>query len=187
MADRDARRALVSSLSSDVRGLALLSERDAYTPQPAPFARTVPRRSATRTAGTSGRTSSSSTSLSRASPDQLCREALTKWAYSVGFSYADNGESVNNSPDSAKDVWAFLQLFYSTFPEYAKLPFHVAAESYGGTYACAYRYVLPFAPLIRCTDRTSAASFTSKTKSFALRLFPPLTISLSPRSSSATA
>jgi len=29
----------------------------------------------------------------------------------VGYSYAENGESVNNSVDTAKDVYAFLQLF----------------------------------------------------------------------------
>jgi cathepsin A (carboxypeptidase C) len=28
-----------------------------------------------------------------------------------------------------------LELFLNRFPKYAKLPFHLAAESYGGTYA----------------------------------------------------
>lgn len=48
----------------------------------------------------------------------------------VGYSYAD-GESINNTPAAAEDVYAFLQLFMAKFPEYASLPFHVAAESYG--------------------------------------------------------
>ncbi|PIL27294.1 hypothetical protein GSI_10441 [Ganoderma sinense ZZ0214-1] len=53
----------------------------------------------------------------------------------VGYSYADDGTSVNTSPVAAEDVWAFLELFISRFPKYAKLPFHIAAESYGGMYA----------------------------------------------------
>ncbi|KAF7441184.1 hypothetical protein PC9H_001533 [Pleurotus ostreatus] len=53
----------------------------------------------------------------------------------VGFSYADDGPTVDNSPAAGKDVYAFLELFLYQFPEYANLPFHLAAESYGGTYA----------------------------------------------------
>ncbi|KAJ6631182.1 serine carboxypeptidase [Mycena sp. CBHHK59/15] len=57
----------------------------------------------------------------------------------VGFSYADPGVSVKNSADAAKDVYSFLQLFFEQFPEYSKLPFHVAGESYGGesSYRCS--------------------------------------------------
>ncbi|KIJ55250.1 hypothetical protein M422DRAFT_23858 [Sphaerobolus stellatus SS14] len=53
----------------------------------------------------------------------------------VGYSYSSDGTSVNNTPDAAVDVWAFLELFLKQFPQYAKLPFHIAAESYGGHYA----------------------------------------------------
>ncbi|KAI0924127.1 hypothetical protein AcW1_006330 [Taiwanofungus camphoratus] len=53
----------------------------------------------------------------------------------VGFSYADEGTSVSTTPVAGKDVYAFLELFLSRFPKYAKQPFHIAAESYGGTYA----------------------------------------------------
>ncbi|KAG6811216.1 hypothetical protein H0H92_008511 [Tricholoma furcatifolium] len=53
----------------------------------------------------------------------------------VGYSYADDGTTVSTSPVAAKDVYAFLQLFLNRFPEYSTLPFHIAAESYGGTYA----------------------------------------------------
>ncbi|KAF7297920.1 Carboxypeptidase [Mycena chlorophos] len=52
----------------------------------------------------------------------------------VGFSYADEGTSVNNSPLAGKDVHAFLQLFLQRFPEYSKQPFHISGESYGGTF-----------------------------------------------------
>ncbi|KZT00989.1 carboxypeptidase C [Laetiporus sulphureus 93-53] len=53
----------------------------------------------------------------------------------VGFSYADQGTSVNTSPVAGKDVYAFLELFLGRFSKYADAPFHIAAESYGGTYA----------------------------------------------------
>jgi len=52
----------------------------------------------------------------------------------VGYSYSDNGNTVNTSPVAAKDVYAFLELFLSRFPEYSTQPFHIAAESYGGIY-----------------------------------------------------
>ena len=53
----------------------------------------------------------------------------------VGYSYSDDGSSVSTSPVAAEDVYAFLQLFLNRYPEYASAPFHLAAESYGGTYA----------------------------------------------------
>ena len=51
----------------------------------------------------------------------------------VGYSYADEGE-VNNSPAAAEDVYAFLILFICQFQKYSKLDFHIAGESYAGTY-----------------------------------------------------
>jgi len=53
----------------------------------------------------------------------------------VGYSYAQDGSSVNTTPVAANDVWAFLQLFLIRHPKYANAPFHLAAESYGGHYA----------------------------------------------------
>ena len=53
----------------------------------------------------------------------------------VGYSYSDDGSSVSTSPVAAEDVYAFLQLFLARYPEYDSAPFHLAAESYGGTYA----------------------------------------------------
>ncbi|KAF8833259.1 peptidase S10, serine carboxypeptidase [Paxillus ammoniavirescens] len=53
----------------------------------------------------------------------------------VGFSYAEDGSTVNTSPVAGKDVYAFMELFLSRFPQYATQPFHLAAESYGGVYA----------------------------------------------------
>ncbi|KAI0079536.1 serine carboxypeptidase [Panus rudis PR-1116 ss-1] len=53
----------------------------------------------------------------------------------VGYSYSTDGSTINNTPAAAEDVYAFIELFLSRFPEYADAPFHLAAESYGGTYA----------------------------------------------------
>ncbi|KAJ3501772.1 hypothetical protein NLJ89_g9190 [Agrocybe chaxingu] len=53
----------------------------------------------------------------------------------VGYSYAEDGTAVSSSPVAGKDVYAFLELFLNRYPKYSKAPFHIAAESYGGTYA----------------------------------------------------
>lgn len=53
----------------------------------------------------------------------------------VGYSYADGDTTVDSSPVAGKDVHAFLELFMNRFPQYSEKPFHLAAESYGGTYA----------------------------------------------------
>lgn len=50
----------------------------------------------------------------------------------VGYSYG--GKSVNSSPETAEDLYAFMQLFYNKFPKFAKNDFHVSGESYAGTY-----------------------------------------------------
>ncbi|TIB75548.1 peptidase S10, serine carboxypeptidase [Wallemia mellicola] len=52
----------------------------------------------------------------------------------VGYSYSDS-DSVNTTPVAADDVYAFLQIFFKHYDDYAKLPFSIAAESYGGRYA----------------------------------------------------
>ena len=53
----------------------------------------------------------------------------------VGWSYSDDGSKVSRSYAAGEDVYAFFQLFFSRFPEYARAKFHMAAESYGGTYS----------------------------------------------------
>lgn len=58
---------------------------------------------------------------------------LDQPASGVGFSYSEDGV-INNTPTAAEDVYAFLQLFISKFPQYSKLPFSIAGESYGGRY-----------------------------------------------------
>ncbi|ORY99016.1 Alpha/Beta hydrolase protein [Syncephalastrum racemosum] len=50
----------------------------------------------------------------------------------VGYSYGKS--RTKSSKESAKDVYAFLQLFLLEFSEYAANPLHIAGESYGGHY-----------------------------------------------------
>lgn len=54
----------------------------------------------------------------------------------VGYSYSS--QSVSNTIAAGKDVYAFLQLFFKNFPEYANLDFHIAGESYAGHYIPAF-------------------------------------------------
>ncbi|OAA54689.1 carboxypeptidase Y [Cordyceps fumosorosea ARSEF 2679] len=49
----------------------------------------------------------------------------------TGFSY---GDAVNTTLAAGKDVHALLTLFFQQFPQYAKLDFHIAGESYAGHY-----------------------------------------------------
>jgi cathepsin A (carboxypeptidase C) len=63
----------------------------------------------------------------------------------VGFSYFDEngpGVPIDNSPDAAEDFYTFLQLFFTKYPEYSATPLHIAAESYGGTYAPYFAHVI---------------------------------------------
>ncbi|KIM59125.1 hypothetical protein SCLCIDRAFT_27552 [Scleroderma citrinum Foug A] len=53
----------------------------------------------------------------------------------VGFSYAKDGNDIYTSQRAARDVYSFLELFLNRFPEYSMQTFHLASESYGGTYA----------------------------------------------------
>ncbi|KAI9485975.1 MAG: Alpha/Beta hydrolase protein [Benjaminiella poitrasii] len=50
----------------------------------------------------------------------------------VGYSYGNGGAT--NTVAAAEDVYAFLQLFFKEFPQYADLDFHVSGESYAGHY-----------------------------------------------------
>ena len=52
----------------------------------------------------------------------------------TGYSWASGDTEVVTLKDLAVDVHAFLQLFMYRFPQYAKLPFHIGAESWGGHY-----------------------------------------------------
>ncbi|THU80417.1 peptidase S10, serine carboxypeptidase [Dendrothele bispora CBS 962.96] len=52
----------------------------------------------------------------------------------VGFSYADYGETVDTSEEAAKDIAAFVSIFFENFNQFKGRAFHMAGESYGGRY-----------------------------------------------------
>ncbi|VDC06255.1 unnamed protein product [Peniophora sp. CBMAI 1063] len=52
----------------------------------------------------------------------------------VGLSYADYGEHVGTTEDAAKDIHAFITMFFETFSQFQGRAFHLSAESYGGRY-----------------------------------------------------
>ncbi|KAK1226689.1 hypothetical protein PQX77_010333 [Marasmius sp. AFHP31] len=52
----------------------------------------------------------------------------------VGFSYADYGETVETTEDAAKDIHAFVSIFFESFKEFKGRKFHMSGESYGGRY-----------------------------------------------------
>ncbi|KAI6044860.1 serine carboxypeptidase [Pisolithus marmoratus] len=52
----------------------------------------------------------------------------------VGFSYADYDEMVSTTEEAAKDIAAFVAIFFQNFPDFQNRGFHMAGESYGGRY-----------------------------------------------------
>jgi cathepsin A (carboxypeptidase C) len=52
----------------------------------------------------------------------------------VGFSYADYGEYVSTTEEAAKDIAAFVAIFFENFIKFKGRKFHMAGESYGGRY-----------------------------------------------------
>ncbi|KAH9487388.1 Carboxypeptidase Y-like protein A [Psilocybe cubensis] len=52
----------------------------------------------------------------------------------VGFSYAEHGEFVGTSEDAAKDIAAFVAIFFENFSQFKGRAFHMSGESYGGRY-----------------------------------------------------
>ena len=51
----------------------------------------------------------------------------------TGFSYTDS-EGVSDTFAAGRDFYAFLELFFTKFPELKKNDFHIAGESYAGHY-----------------------------------------------------
>ncbi|EPQ61308.1 serine carboxypeptidase [Gloeophyllum trabeum ATCC 11539] len=52
----------------------------------------------------------------------------------VGFSYAEYGEYVSTTEEAAKDIAAFVAIFFENFISLRGRAFHMAGESYGGRY-----------------------------------------------------
>jgi carboxypeptidase C (cathepsin A) len=49
----------------------------------------------------------------------------------VGWSYADHGQHVFTTPEAARDVNAFVSMFFDVFVEFKGRAFHLAGESFG--------------------------------------------------------
>lgn len=60
----------------------------------------------------------------------------------VGYSYGKT--KIASTKDSARDVYAFLQLFLSEYSEYANNPFHISGESYAGGLPYYSNFVILF-------------------------------------------
>ncbi|KAL1692251.1 Alpha/Beta hydrolase protein [Schizophyllum commune] len=56
----------------------------------------------------------------------------------VGYSYADYGEHAYTTEDGAKDIAAFVAIFFEHFSQFKGRPFHMAGESYAGRYLPLY-------------------------------------------------
>ncbi|KIJ27001.1 hypothetical protein M422DRAFT_191548, partial [Sphaerobolus stellatus SS14] len=52
----------------------------------------------------------------------------------VGFSYADYGETIETTEDAARNIYAFVRIFFDTFTQFQGRKFHLSGESYGGKY-----------------------------------------------------
>ncbi|KAE9394303.1 serine carboxypeptidase [Gymnopus androsaceus JB14] len=52
----------------------------------------------------------------------------------VGFSYAEYGETVSTTEEAAKDIAAFVAIFFEHFTKFKDRGFHMAGESYAGRY-----------------------------------------------------
>ncbi|CAK5278138.1 unnamed protein product [Mycena citricolor] len=52
----------------------------------------------------------------------------------VGFSYAEHGETIETTEDAAKNVHAFISLFFEAFPQFEGRALHLSGESYAGRY-----------------------------------------------------
>ncbi|TEB20364.1 serine carboxypeptidase [Coprinellus micaceus] len=56
----------------------------------------------------------------------------------VGWSYADFGEHVGTTEEGAKDIAAFVAVFFEHFHKFKGRAFHLSGESYGGRYIPVY-------------------------------------------------
>ncbi|KAL6308023.1 serine carboxypeptidase [Sparassis latifolia] len=61
----------------------------------------------------------------------------------VGFSYADYGETVSTTEEAAKDIAAFVAIFFEHFTKFKGNAFHMASSSYGGRYIPVFASELP--------------------------------------------
>lgn len=58
----------------------------------------------------------------------------TEYSAGVGWSYADYGQHVSTTPEAARDVNAFVTMFFDVFDEFKGRALHLAGESFGVSY-----------------------------------------------------
>lgn len=81
----------------------------------------------------------------------------------VGYSYRESSiPTVSTTAEAAKDVYAFLQIFFSTFSQFKGRAFHMSGESFGG------RYLPFFASEIVDQNRKISESIKMATRDTAL-------------------
>lgn len=61
----------------------------------------------------------------------ICSHKAPSISVGVGFSYADFGRTVETTEDAAKDIYAFVSIFFQTFESFQGRAFHLSGESYG--------------------------------------------------------
>lgn len=59
------------------------------------------------------------------------RPQMLSVSVGVGFSYADYGETIETTEEAAKNVHAFISIFFETFPQFTGRTLHLSGESYG--------------------------------------------------------
>lgn len=71
----------------------------------------------------------------------------------VGFSFT-NGDAgfVRDEDDVAKDLYSFLEQFFTVFYQFKSRPFYIAAESYGGKYGPSAAYYIHQQKLLNRTS-----------------------------------
>lgn len=60
----------------------------------------------------------------------------------TGFSYAEYGETVSTTEEAAKDIAAFVAIFFESFSKFKGRAFHMAGESYAGRLLPVFASVL---------------------------------------------
>ena len=86
---------------------------------------------------------------------QIIHSFSSSSSVGVGFSYADFGETVETTEEAAKNVHAFISIFFETFSQFAGRPLHLSGESYGVRILLLVAIAGPFCRLF--SDETTSS------------------------------
>ncbi|QRW13018.1 Serine carboxypeptidase [Ceratobasidium sp. AG-Ba] len=64
----------------------------------------------------------------------MIRPTCSFWINRMFDRYADYGETISTTEEAAKNVQAFVTIFFETFSKFKGREFHMSGESYGGRY-----------------------------------------------------